>query len=94
MSSHARQFYMINEKEFPIGSSFGIEMYGKRQVVFYSTSKELSFGFISIDEPGIVEAFASYFSHLIDSKYVYGIEESITQYEKMVDQLWRDMAKN
>ena len=94
MSSHARQFYMINEKEFPIGSSFGIEMYGKRQVVFYSTSKELSFGFISIDEPGIVEAFASYFSHLIDSKYVYGIEESIIQYEKTIDQLWREMEEN
>lgn len=94
MVSHSRQFYMINEDEFPIGSSFGIEMYGQRKVVFYSTSDEFSFGFISIDEPGIVEAFASYFNHLIDSKYVYDIEKSITQYEKMVDQLWREMKEN
>ena len=34
-----------------------------------STSDEFPFGFISIDEPGISEMFASYFDNLVQSKY-------------------------
>ena len=55
------------------------------------TSDEFPFGFISIDEPGISEMFASYFDNLVQSKYVYSIEETITKWEEMVEQIEREI---
>ena len=74
---------MINEDKFKINSSFGIDVFGQNKVAFCSTSDEFPFGFISIDEPGI--------DNLVQSKYVYSIEETITKWEKMVEQIEREI---
>ena len=87
-----RQFYMINETEFPISSVFGIEMYGRKRVTFYSTSEEYSFGFITIDEPEINEVFASYFDNLLESKYLYSKQETIQKFDEMVEMYWKEMG--
>ena len=88
-----RQFYMINEAEFQISSVFGIEMYGRKRVTFYSTSEEYSFGFITIDEPEINEVFASYFDNLLESKYLYSKQETIQKFDEMVEMYWKEMEK-
>ena len=46
---------------------------------------------VSIDEPGISEMFASYFDNLVQSKYVYSIEETITKWEELVEQIEREI---
>lgn len=89
--AHTRQYYMINEDKFKINSSFGIDVFGQNKVAFCSTSDEFPFGFISIDEPGISEMFASYFDNLVQSKYVYSIEETITKWEELVEQIEREI---
>lgn len=38
--AHTRQYYMVNEKEFKINSSFGIDVFGQNKVAFCSTSDE------------------------------------------------------
>lgn len=82
---------MINEDKLKINSSFGIDVFGQNKVAFCSTSDEFPFGFISIDEPGISEMFASYFDNLVQSKYVYSIEETITKWEELVEQIEREI---
>lgn len=89
--AHTRQYYMINEDKFKINSSFGIDVFGQNKVAFCSTSDEFPFGFISIDEPGISEMFASYFDNLVQSQYVYSIEETITKWEELVEQIEREI---
>ena len=89
--AHTRQYYMINEDKFKINSSFGIDVFGQNKVAFCSTSDEFPFGFISIDEPGISEMFASYFDNLVQSEYVYSIEETITKWEEKVEQIEREI---
>lgn len=88
-----RRFYMINEDEYDEGTSFGIEMFGRNRVVFYSCSAEYPFGFISIDEPGICDIFASYFDNFIQSNYVYAIEESIKKYEEIVRRCFEELSE-
>lgn len=89
--AHSRRFYMINEEKFGVRGGFGIELFGKNKVVFYSTSMEFPFGFITIDEPGICEVFSSYFANLLDSEYLYSVEETIARYEKMVEEYFGEM---
>lgn len=89
--AHTRQYYMINGDKFKINSSFGIDVFGQNKVAFCSTSDEFPFGFISIDEPGISEMFASYFDNLVQSQYVYSIEETITKWEEKVEQIEREI---
>ena len=88
--AHTRRFYMVNEEKFTNCDGFGIELFGKSKIMFYSTSVEFPFGFITIDEPGICEVFLSYFEHLIDSEYLYSLEETIVQYEKMVEEYFEE----
>ena len=35
--------------------------------------------------------FASYFDNLVQSKYVYSIEETITKWEELVEQIEREI---
>ena len=46
---------------------------------------------VLFDEPGISEMFASYFDNLVQSKYVYSIEETITKWEEIVEQIEREI---
>ena len=63
-----------------------------RQELWYLLQRdEFPFGFISIDEPGISEMFASYFDNLVQSEYVYSIEETITKWEEKVEQIEREI---
>lgn len=86
-----RQFYMVNEAEFQISSVFGIEMYGRKRVTFYSTSDEYEFGFITIDEPEINEVFASYFDNLLESRYLYSKQETIQKFDELVEMYWKEI---
>ena len=91
--AHTRQFYMINEDKFKISSSFGIDVFGRNRVAFCSTSDEFPFGFILIDEPGISEMFASYFDNLLQSRYLYSIEDTIKKWEEMIARFWREIEE-
>ena len=51
---------------------------------FCTTSDDIPFGFIMLDEPGICETFYSYMENLLDSKYLYSKEETIVKFEEMV----------
>lgn len=84
LKNQTREFYMINEEEFPVSDGFGIELYGKNKVAFCTTSDDIPFGFIMLDEPGICETFYSYMENLLDSKYLYSKEETIVKFEEMV----------
>ena len=42
-------------------------------------------------KPGISEMFASYFDNLVQSQYVYSIEETITKWEEKVEQIEREI---
>ena len=89
--ARTRRFYMINEEKFTECGGYGIELFGKNKVVFYSTSTDFPFGFITIDEPGISEVFFSYFDNLLESEYLYSEEETIAQYEEMVEETFREI---
>lgn len=84
--NRTRRFYMINEEKFSECGGYGIELFGKNKVVFYSTSLEFPFGFITIDEPGIGDVFYSYFENLLESECVYSVEETIAKYEEIVEE--------
>lgn len=84
--AHTRRFYMINKEKFPECGGYGIEIFGKNKIMFYSTSKEFPFGFIAIDEPGICEVFFSYFENLLESDYLYSEDATITRYEEMIEE--------
>lgn len=89
--AHTRQFYMINEKKYPGCEGYGVEVFGKYRVMFYSTSGEFPFGFISIDEPGISEVFYGYFENLLESEYLYSEEETIVAFEEFVEEAFREI---
>ena len=91
--ARTRQFYMINEDAFHESSSLGIEMYGRNRVVFYSSSADYPFGFITIDEPGICDIFAGYFDNFVQSRYVYSIEETIVKYEEIVRKCFEGLSE-
>ena len=84
LKNQTREFYMINEEEYSVSDGFGIELYGKNKVAFCTTSDDIPFGFIMLDEPGICETFYSYMENLLDSKYLYSKEETIVKFEEMV----------
>lgn len=86
--NRTRRFYMINEEKFSECGGYGIELFGKNKVVFYSTSLDFSFGFITIDEPGIGDVFYSYFENLLESECVYSVEETIVKYEEIVEEVF------
>lgn len=88
-----RRFYMINEEVFNESEAFGIEMYGRNRVVFCSSSADYPFGFISIDEPGICDIFASYFDNFVQSHYVYSIEETIVKFEEIVRRYFAEISE-
>lgn len=91
--NRTRRFYMINEDKFTECGGYGIELFGKNKVVFYSTSVDFSFGFITIDEPGIGDVFYSYFENLLESEYIYSVEETIVKYEEIVEKAFREMEQ-
>lgn len=91
LKNQTRQFYMINEETFPVSDGIGIELYGKNKVSLCSTSDEILFGFIMIDESGICEAFYGYMEALLDSKYLYSTEETIVKYEEMVKEYFAEI---
>lgn len=84
LKNHTRQFYLINDEELPACEGMSLELYGKNSVVLCSTEDESPFGFIIIDEPGICEAFYGYIENLLDSKFLYSVEETIERYEEIV----------
>lgn len=91
--NHTRRFYMINEEKFIECGGYGLELYGKNKVVFYSTSVEFPFGFITIDEPGIAEVFFGYFENLLETECVYSEEETIEKYEEIVEEAFREIEE-
>ena len=84
--TQTRRFYMINEEKFTECGGYGIDLFGKNKLMFYSTSTEFPFGFLTIDEPGICEVFYSYFENLLESECLYSLEETIARYEEMVEE--------
>lgn len=73
---------MINEETFPVSDGIEIELYRKNKDSLCSTSDEIPFGFIMIDESGICEAFYGYMEDLLDSKYLYSAEGPLSDTKK------------
>ena len=84
LKNHTRQFYLINEEELSASEGLSLELYGKNRMVLCSTADDSPFGFIMIDEPGICEAFYSYIENLLESRFLYSVEETIERYEEIV----------
>ena len=91
LKNHERKFYMLNETNSSLLEEYSIEMYGRSKIVFSTISHDFTFGFITIDEPGICETFYNYILNFIESPNVYGIEESITRYEDMINEWLREL---
>lgn len=89
--AHTRRFYMINEEKFAAGGDYGIEQFDQKKVVFCSVSTEFPFGFISIDEPGMCHVFSVFFENLLETDFVYSVEETIVRYEEMVEEYFREV---
>lgn len=79
------RFYIVKEEYADMCSEVGVKIFENNAIEMSVTDNSRDAFRVVIDEPGICRLFKSYFVHFLEAEYVYSIEESIVQFENVVE---------